>query len=168
MAGAGLQVLRRHHVVHRDLKPQVQSRDWSISFSAFHNWWDGSAVVVTDVTISLRCCRISYCLRQAAMRSSRYLISALQGAALPPSRFQILPCELKLVKCSSWISVTLWHAGFLVLGSMQTLLAVPVCTWPRKWCCFKSTMTRYARISVICLYMKWVYDEKIWTSVVLR
>ena len=34
-------------------------------------------------------------------------------------------------------------AEFFDRGSMQTQLVVLVCTWPQKWCCFKSTMTRY-------------------------
>jgi hypothetical protein len=38
------------------------------------------------------------------MQSSRYLILALQGAVLPPSRFEI-PYELKLLKDRSRVTL---------------------------------------------------------------
>ncbi|KAG8066804.1 hypothetical protein GUJ93_ZPchr0004g39812 [Zizania palustris] len=71
--GAGLQVLSRHHVVHRDLKPEVFTNPNS-------NWFE--TPLLTDET--LLCCRISCSLLLTAMPSSRYhLILACQEFFVP-------------------------------------------------------------------------------------
>ena len=76
-----------------------------------------------------------------------------------PQDIWFWPCKvLSSILDTCWIkkirptTVVFWPAGFFVLGSMQTQLVALVCTWPQKWCCFKSTMTRYDRMSDICAH----------------